>query len=181
MDRLDEDERKRLLVAFVKRFHPQAIELLGNGLTREEEALLEWADALRSEMDFSDPPPPLRISNRKLETLLKSELRERFGQQTAFKKMGPRMFLFESRYGPWVIRTWFDCGRHRDYSHRIVSGEILLATSLSIQAWMGISAVTGWAYGLAKSEANIAKTMVDAVQRFLDHAPALLEGLTPDQ
>ncbi len=181
MARLDADRRNRLLAIFIKRFHPQAVELLDGGMTREEEALLEWADALRSEMDCSDPAPTLRISSRKLETLLRIELRARFGQQTPFRKTGPRMFLFESKHGPWVVTTRFECGRHRDYYHHIDSGEMSIANSLSIQSWMGIAAVTGWTHGPANSEENIAKTMVDAVQRFLNRAPGLLEGLSPDE
>ncbi len=181
MDRLDEDKRELLLVAFAKRFHPQAVELLDDSLTREEETLLEWADAQRFEMICAELVPPLRISSRKLENLLKSELRERFGQKIPFRKTGPRMFLFESGHGPWVVTTRFECGRHRDYYHHIDSGEISLGTSLSIESWMGISAVTGWTHGPASSEENIAETMVDAVQRFLDHVPALLEGLSPDE
>ncbi len=189
MAHLDVNRRDRLLAAFVKKSHPQAVELLDDGMTREEEALLEWADAQRLEMRCVAPPPALRISNRQLETLLKSKLRARFGQQTPFRKTGPRMFLFKSKHGPWVVTTRFECGRRPEYYQHIDCDEIYrpnvrglgIADRLSIESWMGISAVTDWTQGPADSEEDIAKTMVDAVQRFLDHAPALLEGLSPDE
>ncbi len=189
MSRLDKRKRRHLLVAFVKRFHPQAVELLDDGMTQEEEALLEWADAQRGELRSVALVPVLCISNRKLETLLKTELRVRFGQQIPFRKMGPRMFLFELKHGPWIVTTRFECGRHREYYHYIDSYEAYgpnvrglgIADLLSIESWMGISSTTDWTQGPANSEEEIAKTMVDAVQRFLDYAPALLEGLSPDE
>jgi len=89
----------------------------------------------------------LRISYRKLKTLLEGELQTRFGQQTARTKPGPRMLGFESRYGPWLVRTWFDCGRRSFYLHHIDASEIKLASHLSIQSLMGISSMTDWTQG----------------------------------
>ncbi len=189
MGRLDADRRQFLRTACVKRFHPQAVELLDDRMTWEEETLLESANDQRFEIVCADLAPALRISNRKLETLLKSELRARLGQQTPFRKTGPRMFLVESKQSPWVVTTRFDCGRRPEYYHHIDSDEVDrpnarglgIADRLSIESWMGISSTTDWTLGSADSEEEIAKTMVDAVQRFLQRAPGLLEGLSPDE
>ncbi len=180
MSRLDVDRRKLLLAAFVKRFHPEAIDILDDYITGEEEALLEWADELRLEMGCIFPPP-LRLSSKKLRVLLKKELVERWGGQTQLKKMGPKIFSFESTLAPWVVRTWFDYGRRPEYFHHVDGDDATIAHLLSIESWMGISSTTDWTQGPANSEEEIAKTMVDAAQRFLDHAPALLEGLAPDE
>ena len=50
---------------------------------------------------------------------------------------------------------------------------------ISVESWMGISSTTDWTLGSAYSAEDIAKTMVDAAQRFLNRAPELLEGLSP--
>ncbi len=179
MVRLDVERRRRLLTSFIKRFHPEAVELLDDGMTREEEELLEWAVDQRREMNCAVPAPTLRISSRRLRTLLKDKLVARFGGQTQVAKMGPKIFSLESVLGPWVVRTWFDYGRRPEYFHHIDGADTSLAGFLSIESWMGISSTTDWTLGSAGSEEDIAKTMIDAVQRFLDRAPGLLKGLSP--
>ncbi len=178
MNSLDAARRQTLLTAFLKRFHPQAVELLDDGMSREEEALLDWADDQRNEMCGAPPAPGLRIFRRKLEKLVKAEILARFGGQTPLKKMGPKMFSFESSHGPWVVHTWFDCGRRPEHFHNIKAGAFTLVEFFTIQSWMGISSTTDWTIGPVKG-GEIAKTMIDSVQRFLDAAPDLLDGLSP--
>ncbi len=189
MNWIDDPSKRRLyLIASVKRFHPHAVSLLGEDMTRAEEKVLEWADALRLEMDCAMPARRLRTSSGKLKTLLRSELLTRFGRQTVLTRPGPKMLGLESRHGPWLVRTWFDCGRRSFYLHHIDTDEVKLASHLSIQSWMGISSMTEWTLGPANgeeelgpanSEEEIAITMVDASQRFLGRVSGLLEGLSP--
>ncbi len=178
MNGQDAGTRRRLVAASVKRFHPRAVDLLNDALTPDEEALLEWANGLRFEMTLNTPMPALRVSTRKLKAALRSELLVLTGQQTPLPKVGPKTYRFEFRHGPWVAQTWFACGHRPEYFHHIESGETTLATFLSIASWMGIASVTKWTLKSAGSEAEIAKTMVAATQRFLDRIPELLEGLS---
>ncbi len=177
MNSQDADTRRRLVAASVKRFHPQAVDLLNHALTPEEEDLLEWADGTRFEMKLNMPMPALRVSTRRLKAALSRELLALTGQQTPLPKVGPKTYRFEFRHDPWSVQTWFDCGRRPEYFHHIKRGETALATFLSMASWMGIASVTSWTLKSAGSEKEIAKTMVEATQRFLDRLPELLEGL----
>ncbi len=179
MSQLDATRRHSYLVASVKRFHPQAIGLLDEGMTREEETLLEWADTQRFNMTCAMPRRKRRFSTRRLKASLESALLTHFGHHGSLTKPGPNMLGLEPRYGPWLVRTWFDCARSPHYFHHIASDEISLASFVSIHAWMGITSMTDWTWGPANSEEEIAKMMVDAAQRFLDRVPELLEGLSP--
>ncbi len=180
MNWIDDASKRRLyLLASVKRFHPEVVSLFGEDMTRAEEKVIEWADAQRLEMDYAMPARKLGISSRELKTLLKNELLTRFGRQTVLTRPGPNMLGLESRHGPWLVRTWFDCGRRSFYLHHIDAGEVKLASHLSIQSWMGISSMTEWTLAPAGCEEVVAKTMVDAAQRFLGRVSGLLEGLSP--
>ncbi len=89
------------------------------------------------------------------------------------------MFCFESKHGPWVITTRFDCGRSPHYYHSIEGDGMKLASHISIQSWMGISSMTDWNMVPAGCEDEVARAMTDATQRFLGHAEDLLKELLP--
>ena len=178
MNSLDAANRQHLVTALVKRFHPQAVELLDDGMTPDEEALLEWAVDQRREIHMGANAPAFRVSSRKLRTAVQREVLARTGRKILLGKVGPKTYRFELDFGQWVVHTWVDCGQRPEYFHHIKSSETVLADFLSIASWMGIASVTKWTLKSAGSEKEIAKTMLDASQRFFGALSRLLDGLS---
>jgi hypothetical protein len=179
MSRLDSSDRDLLMSAFLKSYHQEAVSLLGEEITADEEDMLGWANRQRGEMFGALSPP--RIRSRKLRSMLKSELQQRLSPPPESTMVGPKpkIYRFMSTVGPWVVQTWLDCRLWPNYSHFIYGKGRPLAGGLSIESWMGISGVTSWPNG-PKSAAEIVTPMADAIERFIKAAPSLLEGLSPD-
>jgi hypothetical protein len=86
--------------------------------------------------------------------------------------------------GPWQVITYIDIGgRFHElcYEHDIIASENLyLAENINLLRWLGIASQRQW-HGV--SDPDIERTAIslaDIITYFMDAAPRLLDGLSPD-
>jgi hypothetical protein len=95
-----------------------------------------------------------------------------------------REWRYCKRAGPWYLMTYVDVGgqgQQLSYEHSIVVPQrVCLVEGVSILSWLGIAGQTDW-QELDDSDAeSTAEALARIVAHFMEAAPKLLEGLTPD-
>ena len=180
LGRLSPSEQVEVLEALTKRFHPRA-SAASDALTARQVALIEKKDLAMREMV---PPEVSRqstqegapMSTSRLKTLAKRHLAS-LGE---IVPLTSRVSQYDQRVGPWTVHTMVNVGSPCYYVQYIrAAGAAPLQESISVLAWLGVTAQTTWDLARAGDEEQTVEAIVNACSHFLAAAPALLEGIEP--
>jgi hypothetical protein len=195
MESLTTAQQKILAVALVKRFTKRNIlEQCGNEFTDYEKNLVErhlkmcWDEEERKSL--MTPPggwPPetseRKLKRRKLRDHIITNLTPILGKRD--ENWGVELvWRHYTVIGPWQVMTYIDVGgqgHQLTYEHSIsVSETAQLIEGISVLSWLGIAGQTMWR-GLhdADTEPTV-EALAKIIAHFMDAAPKLLEGLSPD-
>jgi hypothetical protein len=203
MSTMKAEDQATFARALVKRFHPDATQIIGYSISNEEQRFLD----LFREMALEDSPTALLQnqaalagkpfagpSRRKMRQLIKTEMQ---ALQLSEQEQESGVFLtYVLRIGAWQVKTEIDTvGEFSEiiYHHNIVSSEATetltgrdgkemqvfktLGRFISLHSWLGISSQTQWTH-LTQSEVPGACAHLRlVVSHFLQAAPGLLTGL----
>jgi len=161
-----------LICALVKRFHPIALQALGESLSPEELTLLESLDSGRAE--WWKAPKGHGVRGKRLKSLVEEMLPPLLGPTALRTDPGPKMLGFKVNIGDWNLETTIGLARHPFYYHSISRRDEFLESHISINSWMGISSMTEWDLIQPGEEESVVSTMMEACSRFLEAAPGLL-------
>jgi len=193
MEPLQRDEQMRFSTALVKRFHPQAMTITGEGLTAEEDELLQrYVDSIlvpakeEREIDRQVQAGTLRLSLNKKEfvTLINRELQMVLGSPSQVQ--GSRELWYATRIGNWNVQTNINVsGRYLyqlDYHHRIGTTDhsCYLAQWATFLSWLGVSSQTTWDLLTQSDVPEAVETLALLCSHFMQAAPRLLEDLILD-
>lgn len=93
-------------------------------------------------------------------------------------------YRYHSIIGPWRIVTYIDVGGQSHqlcYHHDIEASEhVYLAQGISVLRWLGIASQTDWQCLYDSDAESTAQALAKMIAHFMDAAPKLLEGLSPD-
>lgn len=181
-------EKKCFASALVKRFHPQAVKLLGDSISSSESRMIgEYTNSIVLMLDpavddFAEerlPPESISaVGPREMKRVLKKSLAAVLGQE---REVGGGTWKYVSSKSHAEIQTWLDVGgsNHQAcYHHTVVySGRILLLDHVSVLSWLGLSGQTCWC-SLDKVKAGTTAYLVrDLCAHFLNATAALLDEL----
>lgn len=201
MSKMDDGLQRFFAHALAKRFHQEAVQVLGERITPEEKRLCrQYCDRIDSS------PAELLLHERELvgergiyadgkllRRCLRAELR-----QLNLEKAESASTLWRYRTGidRWDILTEVQTtGSYAQvvYSHdivlarerervvldggQVVTKYITLKKFISLQSWLGISSQSEWCDLLDSDVPQVARAMVAACAHFLSAAPQLLSGL----
>lgn len=167
--------------ALTKRFHPDAVKLLGQGLTEEETGLIERCDLhrrnpSRREQETSGTST---LTKRQVAAIVKGALSflgapELLGSATEWRHR------FEHQ--GWVIHTYLDVGgrfNSASYSHDIAHGDKPPFLRLvSLLSWLGLSGATKWKVANEADATYAAQMMAELTRHFLGAVPNLTDGIS---
>jgi hypothetical protein len=181
LESLPRDRWPEVARALTKRFHPDAVRLLGQGLDAEEKALLERCDAHRrnpSTREQANPPTNARpVTKKRLAAIVKRGLTS---LGTAESLGGATEWRYTSKHEQWVIHTYLDVGgRFNDvsYSHDVAVGdEPPFLRLVSLLSWLGLSSSTRWKVLTETDGMFAADAIAELTRHFLDAAPMLAGG-----
>jgi len=170
--------------ALTKRFHPDAVKLLGQGLDDEERALLERCDAYRRNPsrreEANRPTDADAVTKRRLAAIVKDALSS-LGVPESLGGVTEWRYTFE--HNGWVIHTYLDVGgRFNDvsYSHDIAVGdEPPFLRQVSLLSWLGLSGATKWKVLNEADGAFAGQAIAELTRHFLDAVPTLAAGSDP--
>jgi hypothetical protein len=202
MQQIDRDEQLTLAKNLVRRAHPDAVKILGETLSDEDNLLLNRFDNFRSQFHGKIG---INSNGEKIKCVSKSKLRK--AVENAFiKKYGSRCVkiltteggwdpFFEMKFAGWIVNTSFSFGRHQSlisYQHSIGSEKKIpiqeypsecwppamkLGRSLTLLSGFGIIGQTQWMF-LAKEDVDPAcNNVIKCCEHFFEAIPRLLKGL----
>jgi len=186
---------RRLLLAsgLLKRFHPRAVEILGEKISTEEHELIELflksfaSTPLLRERWARAPklgPPLERKQRKKIVEQVKKELREPY---CVWPATGPwKGFSLEVEKGGVRILTRFYTGMRASlcYDHAILDKErgyywepdtTFYCDKLSIYSWLGISWQTMWMELRVGEIERVGKDLVRLCRHFIDGVGGLVD------
>jgi len=201
MQQIDRNEQLILAHCLLKRFHPDAAKMLGEGFLDEENTLLSRFDKFRSQFHGQLGH---EASGEKIKFASKSKLRKAI-VATFAKAYGDRCVRiqignewdpwFEMKFAGWIVATRFTFGRHESmisYYHSIESEAKLpnpkvppefwmptmrLGHHISFGSWLGMCSQTEW-MSLAVGDVDRAcDAVIKLCGRFFEALPHMLKGL----
>jgi hypothetical protein len=199
MESLRTEEQFSLARALVKRGRKQEfLEMLGDQLTRQEQKYVQWyANEITRAVSMPRVlPEDTATSNQAPQKSSSKKLNRKKLKQCVAKAVSPILgnnfydwgywqeWMYFTKIGPWQVVSYFDVGSQFHqlcYDHSIiVSEQVRLLEGISILSWLGIAGQTQW-QGLTDSDAeSTADSLAQIVAHFMEAAPKLLDGLSPD-
>lgn len=194
--RLDKAKQRVLAGGLLKRFHPEAVEALGETCSEEEEKLVSQRDSycnmspLCPAAELVEPGVTRLAGKAKLRKTLLKQFKETFGSQCfdlASVGMDPDLD-FKMKNAGWIVTTHFEFhGRNcqmQYWSHIISPTEgryggaaMALAEFVSFTGWLGLSGTTIWEWLSEKDIEPACAAAIGFCRQFFDVAPKLLKGL----
>lgn len=205
IQQLDKSEQFILAHSLLKRFHSDAVKVLGESVSDEESYLRKRCDEFRSQ--FYGMRKEAVTSGRageKIKFATKSKLRktiiakftQEYGKQcTTILTEEDGDLRFEMKLAGWIVTTQFTFGRQENmihYYHRIDSEKkiskivnlaefcvpaIILHHSISFAHWLGISGGSEWQYPLEEDIDLASNLFIKLCGRFFEVVPKLLKGI----
>ncbi len=180
MDRLTIQEQGQLVMALLKRFHPDAARTLGELPTEGEIALLARWDSRRGTPCAAEAAPGERgnVDRKRLLQIIKQGL-DFLGIP---KKLSRVELQYSTTVDGWVIQTHLDFGgRFSDVAYHHDLGEASAppcARFISVLSWLGVvGGGTKWKV-FSEDEAIATATILGRIcQHFLEAVPGLVSGL----
>ena len=195
MEPLRRSERLILMNGLLKRFHPKAVQLVGDKTTPEEE---EMRDRF---LTFSRIPSALdeemlsrELSGEKIVYAKRRVLRKMILEKNV-PALGTDLIRFgdsvtiRSKSSGWVLETVFDFGGMSDqvrYHHSIISEStkkpfgiptMSLQNFISLYSWLGIRSQTGWKFLMNEDVEPVCNDVTKFCRHFCEVVPKLLKGL----
>ncbi len=193
MAQLSKEDQYVFAALMVKRFHPHALKLMGEpSITADEIAEIKrYNDACVMELDPIEQAflerelaadSTTRLNRKKFTTIVKTSLLPVLGKPDSWG--GGGSWRYQNPIGNLRVDTYFDTGGgHHQlcYSHAVIfSGYQTLTEQTSLLSWLGLSSQTDW-NNLEDSKAEpTAKLSAELCAHFLDVAPKLLKGISPE-
>lgn len=207
MRKLDASDQRILAQSLLKRFHPEAIQALGENCSKEEESLRSRLDAFRNwesaKEIFGEKTEGKKrksASKKKLRTVMAAKFQAAFGAECIEIPLCPEQdedFSFKMKFSGWIIDTRFWFGRNAsliNYFHSISSeaafefpgyrgGRSLslpitgLGSMISFNSWLGIASQTEWERVMNEDVEPACDAVIEHCRYFFGVAPKLLKGL----
>jgi len=193
MAQLSPEDQRAFSTLLVKRFHPQAMKLLGEeALTGEEVAEIKRYTAGHAvELDpveeaFSQRQlagdPTTKLDRKRFKKIAKECLTPVLGHEDGWG--GGGTWRYVKPVGNLEVQTYLDTGgTHHQlcYSHRIIfSGHQTLIEQTSVMFWLGLGGGATYWHDLEDSKAEAtAHLLAELCDHFLEVAPRLLKGIAP--
>jgi hypothetical protein len=184
------NQRLLLAKALTKRFRKPILAQWGDTFTEEDKRFeklfmdeLSQGSSLEPTYPNVISPEPLKLKREQLKHCLVRALSPALGEN--YEDWGNwKVWKYSTIIGAWQVITYFDIGgrfHQLSYAHEIMSPEqVYLARSISILGWFGISSQV-MLQGLDDSDAKpTATALAKIIKHFMNVAPKLLEGLSPD-
>ncbi|MHC4759008.1 MAG: hypothetical protein ACYTE8_10155 [Planctomycetota bacterium] len=192
------DEIWNLCTAIVKRKNQHKLEMFGESFTKQDQDYHElFCNIMRKKIsqkifqsstqeEFFDDmkkkilqKTPRRVIRKKVVDSLHPVLGD------IFEKHGTVEWVYETKIGPWKLKTWIDTGgrsRQLSYSHSITyTNEHRLLEGISLERWLGIGgSETMWNNITESNLEQIVSSLTQLIVHFVDAAPKLLEGVVPE-
>jgi len=196
MEQLAPDRREAVSIALVKRFTDEdTLRRLEALPTIEERNLAEWfvekclarrarrSGAVVLPGSYSKAALPKKLKRKKLKRHIIGALHPILGDK--YEEWGDSFeWRYRTKIGPWHVITYIDVGgqgHQLSYDHSVLlSDRVRLFEGISLLSWLGICSQTNW-QGLVDGDAEpAALVLATIVAHFMEAAPKLLKGLTPD-
>jgi hypothetical protein len=183
--RLSQADQVRVAHALVKRFHPDALEVLGQEITAEDKRWIDAADQARSvpteeeDREFQDEMRhgTSRVGRSKVNRAANAALEPITGKPAG--RAGANEWYYELHGAGWLVRTHIDTGGsyyELAYAHDLFAGEQPLAPFVSVLSWLGIGQ-TKWRVRSDLEIPTAVESLARACAHFLAAVPQLLNGL----
>jgi hypothetical protein len=201
MQQLSKEDQWLLAKSLLKRFHPNAVEALGDMCSTDEESLRSRRDvAFSNIVSFGDEIRAKKnageliklASQRRLRKVMATKFVAAFGNECMELVFAEEQddLRFKMKRAGWVVNTFFDFGRSNavlNYNHNIESEKSFtcrgvefgmgIGAMMSFNSYLGIASQTSWSY-LREDEVDLACAMVVKLcARFFEILPQLLKGL----
>ena len=191
MAQLSSEDQRAFSDLLVKRFHPEALKLLGETLSSEEVAEIKrYTNAGALELDpveeaFSQRQMrgdlTAKLDRRRLRKIIKEILTPILGREGGGG--GGGTWRYSTPVENVRVETYLDTGgTHHQlcYFHRIIFlGHQTLEEQTSVLCWLGLASQTSWRHlDDSKVEAT-ARLLAEPCAHFLEVAPKLLKGIAP--
>jgi len=201
LQQLNKNEQLTLAHSLLKRFHSDAIKLLGEGCSDEEKCWLNKFDKTRAQFNES----ALNVASiQKIKYASKSKLRKAMGATFAkvYRERCVNMQIgkdwdpwFEMKIAGWIVTTRFTFGRHEsmiNYYHSIESEAKIpnlefppefwmpamrLEHLMSFASWLGICGQTQWMHLAGGDVDEACEAVIKFCGQFFEAVPGLLKGL----
>jgi hypothetical protein len=172
---LERHHRKAVMVAMIKRFHPQGLALSGQTLTPDENALLEEKDRAVFEIGLRTE----KFHHRGLSAArFRTAFTARATQIGAFADNAKTGAKLELEVGSCRIRTVVAYNSDPVYNQVLLSSEGgYLYDGISVLSWLGVSGQSAWHLAERGSEEVAAEQMVKALELFVTATPTLLPAM----
>ena len=189
MRTVGEDQQWLLAKALTKRFRKVILAHWGDKFTKEDKRFedlfmqeLSRASLIEPTYPNIDKPQAPKLDQKHLKSCLHRTLAPIIGEP--YEDLGGGLLRYRTLIEPWQIVTYFDIGgrfHQLSYGHDIMGSEyVYLARSISLLEWLGISSQV-MLQGIYNSDVEpTAKALSKIIKHFMDAAPKLLEGLSPD-
>jgi hypothetical protein len=175
---LAQGERQEFAAAMVKRSHPLALGLTNERVSDREAAMvLEFASTRLAGASFQREQG--KVSAATVWRSLRCELdRGEFGK---YQSLGGRRGKYRRILGSgWILITSIGWVGFPYYWHSIWARENqVLANTINLCSWLGISSQTRWGPFEEHGEERVAQHVRLVAGHFVDSASALLDGLEP--
>jgi hypothetical protein len=199
MQQLDRSDQLSLAHSRLKKIHPEAVKVLGESCSADEESLRTRLNAFRlvenGRQFFTGKPSGEKIkfaSKSKLRRNILNQFKTAFGSECldlACVGLDPELD-FKIKCCGWILNTHFEFnGRNSQiwYFHDIRSevADILRAKPImeiggpfiSFNSWLGISSQTQWEHLLPEDVELACDAVIKHCRQFIEVAPKLLKGL----
>jgi len=210
MLKLPQGDQLTLAHSLLKRFHPNAVQSLGETCSMEEASLLSQRGAAFSNIVSvgeeirarKNAGEPVKLaSKRKLRKVMTAQFKAAFGNECidlARADEDDEMLRFKMKRAGWFVTTSFYFGRSKpilSYMHGIASeepliyrpgiGPMVMGAMASFNSYLGIASQTEWHYLTEEDIEPACAAALKLCAYFFEVLPKLLKGLecenmTPD-
>jgi hypothetical protein len=205
MRQLDRSDQHILAQSLLRRFHPEAIQALGESCSEEEEALRLRLDTFRNQESAeeifgarTEGKKRKSASKKKLRTVMAEKFLAAFGSECIGLPPCPDQeedFSFKMKCSGWITHTHFWFGRNAsliDYSHGISSEATFnfpryrggwsmpitgMRSMIPFNNWLGITSRTEWKRVMNEDVEPTCDAVIEHCRHFFAVAPKLLKGL----
>ncbi len=192
MESLSTQDRHDMAITLVKRRTiPSVLDKFNESFSSQDKQRLEkfmqlWdEESVKEALNWSRYYATQKRTHRiksKLTKAITSSLKQILGEE--YEDWGGGEWRYRTDIGPWRVITHIDTSGQSCqlyYHHDICAAEhVYLSENISILNWLGISSETEWTR-LSNSDIEpTSQALTTIIKYFMDAAPKLLEGLTPE-
>lgn len=181
MDRLSLEEQRSLAMALMKRFHPEAVSILGEQPNEAETVVLARWDSWRRNPSKREEMVGERgkLDKKRLSGIIKDSL----GFLGPPEQLGGLEWRYVTTCDGWVVETHLDLGgRFSDVAYHHDLGEAKRPPYLrfiSLLSWLGVGGgTTKWKIPTEEEATATATVLGEICRHFIGAVPGLVAGLS---